>query len=141
MPRSIRRAVPAYDAALFRRAAEGGNWHRWDVDPFVPTSVAVGVTTAAFVSADGVGGGGRWVVRCPFCPGAQLADPERTTRFLCVDCLNEAVGGQWVAVEWPPEPEDIEEVLEVRPDPDTQNWLPGETVEDLLRENSERGVG
>jgi hypothetical protein len=35
----------------------------------------------------------------------------------------------------------IEAALRVRPDPTTRNWLPGETVADLLRENAEHDVG
>jgi hypothetical protein len=129
----VRRAQPSYDEALFRRADQGGHWHRWDVDPFVPQSVAPGVKAQACVSS------GRWVIRCPFCTGAQLADPGRSSRFFCVDCLNASVGGQWVVVTWPPEVHEIEATLDPRPEPN-QNWELGESVEDLQVENVAHGV-
>jgi hypothetical protein len=136
---AIRRAKPSYDQALFRRAEEGGLWHRWDVEPFVPQAVAPDVEALAFVSPSPTVGPGRWVVRCPFCTGAQAADPDRSARFLCVDCLNEAVGGQWVVVRWPPDVPGIEAALEPRPD-QNQSWQPGETVDDLLADNEVHGV-
>lgn len=76
---------------------------------------------------------GRWIVRCPFCPSAQLA--SRSARwFLCHFCGNKAVGGQWIPLVWPDNVSEIEAALSVRP-PNNMNWIPGETVEDLLKEN------
>jgi hypothetical protein len=78
---------------------------------------------------------GRWLVDCPVdgCAGAQLAsDSDR--RFVCVEC---AAGP--FEVEWPLDRDEIEAALNVRPAPN-RNWLPGETVADLLAENAERGV-
>jgi hypothetical protein len=139
MGRPISRARPTYDQALFRRVEDGGLWHRWDVDPFAPQSVAPGVETPALISPSPTVGPGRWVVRCPFCSSAQLADPDRTTRFLCVDCLNEAVGRQWVVVKWPTDVARIEEALEPRPE-ENQSWEPGESVKDLLADNALHGI-
>jgi hypothetical protein len=56
---------------------------------------------------------GRWIVQCPDCNDAQFAsftDP----RFMCVGCLNEAVGGAWRPVVWPDNAEAIERKLLTR---------------------------
>lgn len=81
---------------------------------------------------------GRWVVDCPDCNNAQLAcktDP----RFLCNECGNVVVGNLWRPVTWPPNVAGIETVLEVRPIAN-QNWTPGETIQDLVAENTLMGV-
>lgn len=82
---------------------------------------------------------GRWIAGCPDCNGAQLAARE-DKRFMCNECANIAVGGLWRPVVWPQAVAAIEEVLEVREDTNA-NWLPGETVADLLAENVEHGLG
>ena len=41
--------------------------------------------------------------------------------------------------EFPEEWQEIASTLQERPDPLTRNWLHGETVEDLERENEEHG--
>ena len=91
---------------------------------------------------------GRWIVRCPFCPSAQLAHRDDRL-FQCVGtdprtgatlgCLNERNGGHPVEVVWPAHVEEAEKVLLARPQ-EARNWLPhrGETVEFLKRENHER---
>lgn len=76
---------------------------------------------------------GRWVAECPDCHSAQLAC-RTDRRFLCVECGNVAVGGRWRSVVWPDDVPGIEAALEER-DGVNQNWLPGETVADLLAEN------
>jgi len=76
---------------------------------------------------------GRWIVKCPDCPGAQLTAAD-DPRFMCVECANAAVGGLWRPVVWPTDHAEIGELLDVRPR-DTANWLPGETVRDLQVEN------
>lgn len=84
---------------------------------------------------------GRWVVDCPFCPSAQLAsDVDR--RFMCPDCGNQTVNGKWLRVDWPTpeEREQVEELLDVRPTPQSKNWRRPETVQDLADENAERGL-
>lgn len=85
------------------------------------------LATPAYVSE------GRWVVMCPDCGGAQLAARD-DWRFMCVECANVAIEGLWRPVAWPDEHEDIETELERRPMRRNQNWLPGETVEDLAAE-------
>ena len=48
--------------------------------------------------------------------------------------------GQKSRVLWPDDREGIESVLSHRPIPESRNWLPGETVDDLKRENIEHGL-
>ena len=40
---------------------------------------------------------GRLIVRCPYCQGAEMADPE-DKRFFCLSCYNEKAGGKWLKV-------------------------------------------
>lgn len=81
----------------------------------------------------------RWVVLCPWCPSAQYAHTT-DRRFFCVECGNAAVGGKWVTVEWPKNPEEIELHLSVRSDPNTRSWEWGESIGDLAVENAEHGA-
>ncbi len=81
---------------------------------------------------------GRWIVRCPrpFCTNAiQVNRWEQA--FTCAG----AGGCGWSSpIEWPPDPEGIEALLSMRPDATTRNWLPGETLQQLLIENSTHDV-
>lgn len=83
---------------------------------------------------------GRWIVECPFCPSAQIVSPE-DPRFLCAECLNRDVGERFVSVLFPSRQrmENIEAVLEVRPS-ENQNWVPGESLALLKRENEAHGL-
>lgn len=78
---------------------------------------------------------GRWIADCPspFCLSA-LALFRDQRLFVCMDC--EAEG----EVEWPSHPEDIEQILVMRPDPKTRNWEPHETLIDLYAENVLHGI-
>lgn len=80
--------------------------------------------------------GGRWIVRCPFCPSAQNAS-KLDHRFFCVECGNIDVGGKWVKVIWPDDWEQIEIALFRRPKMQYRNWLPGETLDDLAMQDVE----
>ncbi len=87
---------------------------------------------------------GRWVAECPDCAGAQLVS-ELERRFWCLNCGNAAVNFAWRHVRMPQKRTAIEAELVIRPAARseraiTRNWLPGETVEDLQRENVEHGV-
>lgn len=129
---------------LTMKVEEQGFWHlhhRGIEPPTVPEMANKGFLTEMvllpFVND------GRWIVVCPGrrCGGAQLASP-RWTRFLCVDCNNVDVGGQWLSVQWPDDDLIVagEAALMARPDPKTRNWDPaGETVGALLVENVEPG--
>lgn len=81
---------------------------------------------------------GRWIAKCPRpdCTNALALDPGQTA-FACVaqdGC------GQTADVVWPPDPDAIETLLMLRPVPGTRNWLPGETLEQLLEENAAHGL-
>jgi ribosomal protein L37AE/L43A len=78
---------------------------------------------------------GRWIVHCPWCSSAQFA-PFEDRRFFCVECGNMLVGGAYVPVRWPEDIQSIEIILEKRL-PQNRNWNPGETTEQLVKENLE----
>lgn len=80
---------------------------------------------------------GRWIVRCPFCAGAELADPD-DPRFFCCGCHNSGVDGRWLPVQWPAERQGIEDALCERNEEEHRNWLPHESVIDLLAQTLER---
>lgn len=80
---------------------------------------------------------GRWIVRCPNCPGAEMADKE-DKRFFCLSCDNKQEGGKWLTVKFPRNADKIEELLKDRKR-ENQNWLPGETLAQLTRENRKAG--
>jgi hypothetical protein len=80
-----------------------------------------------------------WVVRCPFCPGAQYAH-RGDQRLFCVDCLNEANGHRWIPAPWPEDADAIEAALAVRPTA-VCNWEPPETADQLRAENRLMGWG
>lgn len=53
----------------------------------------------------------------------------------CGDC-----GTPIVELIWPTDPLGIETILLMRPAEKTRNWLPGETMTDLLVENAAHGI-
>lgn len=77
---------------------------------------------------------GRWIVECPFGDGGAQFASRLDQRFLCSECLNNAQG--WRAVLWPENAAEIAAALVVRPE-SLRNWVPGESVEDLVLENLE----
>lgn len=106
----------------------------------VPVEEALAAGTAP--KRDGVpveGNHGRWVVICPTCRAAQLADPV-DRRFMCHSCANAAVNGLWRPVIWPKNHEAIATVLDQRPNMADRNYEWGETV-DQLREQNELLAG
>lgn len=81
---------------------------------------------------------GRWVARCPrqWCTNAMQVEPGDSA-FICLG----AGGCGWTAaLVWPPDPPAIELLLMMRPVPRTRNWMPGESLEDLIAENARHGV-
>ncbi len=58
---------------------------------------------------------------------------------MCNECGNVAAGGLWLPIEWPVDRAEIEAVVETR-QTKNQNWLPGQTVEDLRAETRDHGV-
>lgn len=80
---------------------------------------------------------GRWVARCSLC-GAGTPPQIRfsTSAFECVEC------GTVTEIVWPSEKmrQGIERLLMMRPNPVNRNWLPGETLHDLIWENGTHGI-
>ncbi len=76
----------------------------------------------------------RWIAECPMpgCRSTEFVDPAWPYLVCTAQC---GVGP--FAVEFPKDREKIEAELIRRPVPATRNWLPGETVADLQRENGE----
>lgn len=69
---------------------------------------------------------GRWVVECPVCASAQIGEPT-DQRFYCGQC-----GNGWFKVVYPDNFMEIEAVLAKVALPENTNWLPGESVQDLI---------
>lgn len=59
----------------------------------------------------------------------------------CCSCGNRYTDGLWRSIELPTNLAEIERLLDLRPFPINQNWLPGESAENLERENRILGVG
>lgn len=80
---------------------------------------------------------GRWLAKCPrpYCANAMGLEMRQDV-FVC-----EGFDGCGFAADviWPPDPQAIEAILGMRPVTRTQNWLPGEALEDLLAENAAHG--
>jgi hypothetical protein len=74
------------------------------------------------------------VVDCPVCSDALKLAPGDSL-FACWGCGAEA------EVVWPVNPAAIERLLLMRPLAQSRNWLPGETLHDLLAENIAHGIG
>jgi hypothetical protein len=104
-------------------------------DPHDPAGDVKQPVVAAYVNR------GRWCARCPWCGSAQVVS-ETDHRFFCVGhegCMNQLAGYKFIPVKWPKAAREIEAVLCKRPR-FAQNWLPSESLEDLIAENAENGV-
>lgn len=138
MPLKDASAQPLRDVPE-NRGAEWAIRQFWHGPGLADKAIAEAKKPAAGTEIEVYANEGRWVVECPDCHSAQLAcrtDP----RFLCVECGNIAVEGRWRSVVWPSDVAGVEAALEQRDDAVNQNWVPGETVDDLLEENLENGV-
>lgn len=82
----------------------------------------------------------RWLAACPDCGSAVYVWRGYPT-MVCLECWNAGMGGRWRRVEWPGDLGAIEAALARRPIPQTRNWHPPESVDDLWRENQEHGLG
>jgi hypothetical protein len=112
--------------------------YRAFVERLVGERWAMGVNWATQGEAPAYVNRSAWAVNCPFCAGALAAEPGEP--FFCPDCAMQGNGFRAMAVLWPEARDEIEALLVRRDDPNTRNWLIGETVGDLARENAERGV-
>lgn len=79
---------------------------------------------------------GAWLVRCPEegCRGVEYAWEEGN--FVCCSCLNNGVGHRIRRAKFPEDRAEIEKLLERRPLLN-RNWYPGETLDQLAKENDE----
>ena len=92
----------------------------------------------------------RWIVHCPnpMCNGALYASRDLPF-FCCVDCGSPENGGLWYKVVYPQDSTAIEIALLARPRVAKlkdgrlvgRGWDPGQTVDDLVQENRELGIG
>lgn len=121
---------------------------------------AKGVSLAARIDA------GNWVVDCPYCNGAELADPDGDRHFYCMNRFcPRPFGNLWIAVTFPRKPDRdrairvllhrtmpildlrtnepviVDGAIKEAPDYDHRYWMPGvETVDQLCAENIEHGL-
>jgi hypothetical protein len=95
---------------------------------------ALAIAGAAYAEANW----GRWISRCPapWCTNAVGLDRGQA-RF---ECIGLDSCGAVADLVWPADPQAIEAVLSLRPVPRTRNWLPGESVTELVAENVAHGV-
>lgn len=88
---------------------------------------------------------GYWVATCPrpWCVNTEWYGPGPhtgrvgglgDTLFHCLRC------GLTCPADWPEQRADIEHLLAQRPMPETRNWLPGESLENLFAENATHGL-
>lgn len=79
----------------------------------------------------------QWVVYCPHCPGVIIVDDSDPVHF-CPDCLNAGAGGVPQRVVFQHQAA-VERLFARRADPRHRNWLPGESLKDLVREQRAHG--
>ena len=87
---------------------------------------------------------GLWIVRCPFCSGAQPAQDGEV--FFCVDCVMVLNDGHPMGVIFPDKKtqDQIARALLVRPDVANMNYIPtppqSDDVAKLESENTQHGL-
>lgn len=127
------RDATAYGSLPGVAPAEVGPRRFWQAHiPYGPSGKTAGAALAVVLNQ------GRWIVCCPDCNGAQLAS-QADPRFLCNECGNIANGSAWRPLIWPSNRAAIEAALDRRLI-QNQNWVPGETIADLLAENANGGI-
>lgn len=80
----------------------------------------------------------RWIADCPACGfgrACMYVWLEGPLAMFCVACGNADIGHRWRSVLVPTNYREIERMLLARADPTTRNWLPGESMDELLSEN------
>jgi hypothetical protein len=71
-----------------------------------------------------------------WCKTGIATDPEWGVAY-CAECGARYGAGM---VNFPADATEIDRILCQRPERETQNWEPGETLDDLIIENEKRGV-
>lgn len=74
---------------------------------------------------------------CPVCNGAEYVWRDGPYLMLCATCGNSDVGGKFRLVLMPEDLDAIEQILNLRPNPENRNWFPHETQETLTQENED----
>lgn len=122
----------------------GGQWDPFDLgDPSKPISIQPLLEARINAAPIGLSRSyeGRWIADCPGqCGGAECVDLDNLI-FMCCSCWNAAYDHQWLKVTVPPTErrKQIERLLLKRPGK-ARNWLPHETLSDIVTENLARGV-
>jgi len=75
----------------------------------------------------------RFLVDCPNCNSAEYAFEDKL--FFCSQCLNSDVDGKARKVKMPKDRKQIEVILGKRAIKN-RHWFPGETIDDLEKENT-----
>ncbi|MDP2718314.1 MAG: hypothetical protein Q8P44_00555 [Dehalococcoidia bacterium] len=106
-------------------------WKRYVIEPLMKSKLVpdMGYDTGEPLTAQVRQG--YWIVLCP-CGGAEYVWEEGG--MMCLSCLNAAHGHRYRRTKFPRKRREIEDILIIRP-LINRNWLPGETVKDLEREN------
>ena len=83
---------------------------------------------------------GRWLADCPNCRGAENVTADEPVMYCC-SCGNEHLEGQLAPVHFPEDKQrkKLERLLTKRPR-QNQNWSPGESIEQLMAENTVHGI-
>ena len=80
-----------------------------------------------------------WSAICPHCGTSWFYEPPHP--FFCAACMMQANDGLSQPVAMPEGKAEIERLLIMRPVPDNRNWWPWETIDMLITENLEHGIG
>lgn len=100
----------------------------------IPASQTAEGAVAAYVNHS------RWIAECPDgCRWAVVASAQ-TPLFMCGACGNKAVGGKWRTVIFPQDKAAVEFQLLKRAKDENRNWIAGERVADLIRQNAAMGA-
>lgn len=80
----------------------------------------------------------RMIAHCDICGEAMAVNPDGA--FFCMGCLNYRNENLARPLLVPDDLADICAVLVKRPSARTRNWVPGESLQDLIAENEAEGV-
>ena len=86
---------------------------------------------------------GRWIAACPSTACVGFVDVAGLA-IVCtcqeaVVCDHGDVCGTFAWVDWPSDREAVDRICSMRPKAN-RHWYPGETADDLMRENAEHGI-
>ncbi len=87
---------------------------------------------------------GRLIAPCTGCVGgAEYIWRGGPYQMYCANCGNRDIGNNWRRIIMPEDRilREVERLLLMRTDPGTQNWNPTESIQELVLENLNYGVG